>query len=141
MVFSSVRSLGGRALAPVMLAVFIVALSTPTSCGRASTTSGNVDIGLQLLTEKAVGLATVEITVRTPEGKPIDGAQLSLRGDMNHAGMVPVLVQPKPAGSGRYLAEDFRFTMGGDWILTVQATLPDGERVEQSFNVNGVAGR
>ena len=73
-----------------------------------------------------VGPITFDLTLWDADGQPIDGAApVSLRGDMSHAGMEPVLAEATGAGDGLYTA-DFEWTMAGDWTVTVEATLPDG---------------
>ena len=59
---------------------------------------------------------------------------------MSHAGMQPVSGEAQEQGSGDYIVEGFQFTMGGDWILTVRATLPDGTQVQKNVQIDGVAG-
>jgi hypothetical protein len=59
---------------------------------------------------------------------------------MSHAGMQPVEAPAVHDGNGRYVAKNFPFTMAGDWILTVEATLPTGERAEHRFDLKGVSG-
>ena len=98
-------------------------------------------VELNLLTEKAIGPATFEVLLRTPDGKPLDGAEVTVRGDMNHAGMKPVLAATRGEGAGRYVTEDFKFTMGGDWILTAEVVLPGGEKVAHTVDISGVARR
>jgi hypothetical protein len=49
---------------------------------------------------------------------------------MSHAGMVPVVDTAVAEDPGRYGISGFEFTMAGDWILTVEATLPDGRRAQ-----------
>jgi hypothetical protein len=56
---------------------------------------------------------------------------------MTHAGMVPVFADAEDVGSGLYQAE-LEFTMGGDWVIIVTVTLPDGSSLEEQFDVPGV---
>ena len=73
-----------------------------------------------------VGPISFDLTLWDADGQPIDDANLvSLRGDMSHAGMEPVLAEATGAGDGLYTA-DFEWTMAGDWTVTIEATLPDG---------------
>ncbi|MCL4532478.1 MAG: FixH family protein [Actinobacteria bacterium] len=118
--------------------VFAALALGSTGCGRAASGSANLEIDLQVVSEKAVGPATVEVTVRTAEGQPIDDARALVRGDMTHA-MPPVLSEAKRVGAGRYATEDFRFTMAGDWVITAEVTLANGEKVERTLKVSGVA--
>ena len=74
-----------------------------------------------------------DIALADAAGAPIEGAAVAVRGDMNHAGMVPVEATAVEVGDGLYRA-DFEWTMAGDWIVTVTATLPDGRIKTQSFD-------
>lgn len=85
-----------------------------------------------------VGSARLDLTVASPDGKPITGAKLQIRGDMSHAGMQPVLADLTDQGNGHYAADGFHFTMAGDWILTVSGSLPDGTPVKKTFTISGV---
>lgn len=69
--------------------------------------------------------------------KPLSGARVRLEGNMTHAGMTPVFADAAEDGPGRYRAT-LDFTMGGDWVVTVRAALPDGRKVERQFDVKGV---
>ncbi len=81
-----------------------------------------------------VGPITFSLTLWDADGQPIDGATpVSLRGDMSHAGMEPVLADATGAGDGLYTA-DFEWTMAGDWTVTVEATLPDGRLKIATFS-------
>lgn len=76
----------------------------------------------------------VIVTVSGADGAPIEDARLTIRGDMTHAGMVPVTVAVSEGIGGTYTVP-FDWTMAGDWILTVEAELPDGRVVRRSFEV------
>jgi hypothetical protein len=93
------------------------------------------DPGLSLVlaispTPPGVGPARLLITLRDTAGGPIEGARIEVEGNMSHAGMVPVLDTAQGQEPGRYTVPEFRFTMAGDWILIVRATLPDGRKTE-----------
>jgi copper(I)-binding protein len=65
----------------------------------------------------------LSVTVSDADGAPVTDAQVSLEGNMNHAGMAPVLVAPVSddadgTADGLYVLP-FEFTMLGDWIMTV----------------------
>lgn len=77
-------------------------------------------------TPPVVGPNRVALTLRDGEGDPVEGASVRLEGTMTHAGMTPVFGDAVGRGEGRYIIEDFGFTMGGDWILRVHVTLADG---------------
>lgn len=81
----------------------------------------------------AVGEATLVVSLRDENGDPINGAEIDIRGDMNHAGMEPVLREVSESENGDYMIP-FEWTMGGDWFIVVTATLPDGTVVERQFD-------
>jgi hypothetical protein len=83
------------------------------------------------------GPATVTVTLSDADGRSIDGAAVKLEGNMNHAGMVPVMAEATEVSPGRYEAS-LEFTMGGDWFILVQATLADGRTLERQIDVPGV---
>jgi hypothetical protein len=85
-----------------------------------------------------VGSSRLTITLTDAQGAPIEGARLQIKGDMTHAGMQPVLAEVEEGTGGRYEVP-FEWTMGGDWILTVSAALPDGRSTTREFNltING----
>jgi len=126
-------------VATILLAV--APILGPVGCRGATVNAGGADIQIEVVSEKEVGPATVEVAVRSAQGNPVDGAMVTVRGDMNHAGMKPVLSKASHLGGGLYRTEDFRFTMGGDWIITAEVTLPDGQRLERTINVSGVRSR
>jgi len=66
--------------------------------------------------------------------RPVDTATLQIRGDMTHAGMLPIEATATAGEDGVYRTP-IRWTMAGEWIITVEATLSDGRRATQSFNV------
>lgn len=82
------------------------------------------------------------VVTLTSEGDraPVTGARVRLEGNMTHPGMVPIFAYAAEAGPGRYEAP-LELTMGGDWILTVTATLTDGARVRRRVDLPGVASR
>ncbi|HEV7682040.1 MAG TPA: FixH family protein [Pyrinomonadaceae bacterium] len=84
-----------------------------------------------------LGPATITLRVIDLSGHAVTGARITLEGNMSHAGMAPVFAEAKELGSGRYQAH-LEFTMGGDWIVLVHLTMPDGRKSEQQFDVKGV---
>ncbi|HVT92393.1 MAG TPA: FixH family protein [Bryobacteraceae bacterium] len=87
-----------------------------------------------------VGPASIALTLATQSGAPVSGASVKIEGDMTHPGMGPVFAQAEAAGPGKY-AGTLDFTMPGDWVVSVQASLPGGARFERRINVRGVAPR
>jgi hypothetical protein len=84
-----------------------------------------------------VGDDQLYVHVTDSAGSPLPLAQLSLRGDMSHAGMEPVVTSyeaPEPDDTGTYVIP-FNWTMGGDWTLTVEATLQDGTTISEQVDL------
>jgi hypothetical protein len=97
--------------------------------------AAGVQMSLEIVNLPAtVGETTLQITLRDADGAPIDNAQLDIRGDMNEAGMLPVLRDASESINGVYRVP-FEWTMTGDWFVIVTATLPDGITVEQQFDL------
>ena len=80
-----------------------------------------------------IGTGTLTVVV-THAGQPISGAQVDVRGNMNMAGMAPILGSGKSDAQGE-ISLPFKWSMGGDWTVTVMATLADKSQVSQDFNV------
>jgi len=81
----------------------------------------------------AVGTATLTVIV-TKQSQPLAGVSLAVRGDMTHAGMAPVIANAKTDAQGK-IDIPFKWSMSGDWIVTVTVTLADNSQVSQDFNV------
>lgn len=115
------------------LAIFLAA------CRGGGTNTADVRVDLALVpATPAVGPAVVIVQLADRGGTPISGAAVRVVGDMTHGGMAPVTASARPEAAGRYVAEDFAFTMSGDWVLTVQATLPDGRGISRAFDIKGI---
>jgi hypothetical protein len=120
-----------------IIAVALVLLVV--GCGRIQSDSPSeaADITVEFSpqpAEPAVGPAQLLITVTDRNGQPIEAATLDIEGNMTHAGMTPVFAQVT-GGEGSQYVVPFEWTMGGDWIVTVEVTLPDGQVVTRQFPV------
>jgi hypothetical protein len=85
-----------------------------------------------------VGPVTITLKLTDLPGKPISGADIKLEGNMSHAGMVPVFATATEIGAGSYRA-NIELSMAGDWNILVHLTLPDGRKLDQQFEIKGVA--
>ena len=56
---------------------------------------------------------------------------------MSHAGMTPVFGTAQEVEAGHYQGT-LHFTMAGDWVILVKATLPNHHTVERQVAVNNV---
>lgn len=107
-----------------------------TACGQQSAamiSPVDVDITLQVEPEPlSVGETTLVITLTDSSGSHVDGAKLQVHGDMDHAGMTAVNREANESTNGIYRVP-FEWTMGGGWIVTVTAQLPDGSEISKTF--------
>lgn len=79
------------------------------------------------------GDAVVTISLLDTAGVPVTDAAVEIRGDMSHAGMMPVSGTGEHTENGVY-AVPIRWTMAGDWNVTVIVTLADGTVIEKTFD-------
>lgn len=127
--------------ASFMLMLVLVVIALLAACGRIQQGAAQEDdgtVGIELEVQPApprVGPATLIISLADQQGQPIKEATLAVEGNMTHAGMVPVMATVTAGEEGRYTVP-FEWSMGGDWIVTVQAALADGRSVTRDFNVS-----
>jgi hypothetical protein len=127
-----------------LLIALIVLLATLAGCQRASQQAASdqaPEIAAVLAIDPdpaVVGPTNIRVTLADASGGPVDGASVSLQGDMSHAGMQPVLAEASGAANGVYEAQ-WMWTMAGDWFVTVTAALPDGRTLVRRFDLT-VAG-
>lgn len=117
--------------------LFLLVLAA-AGCARTSSepATAGPDIALTYLPDPAVvGEAKLLVTLTDMAGQPIEDAAVHVKGDMNHAGMVPVLAEAT-SGPGGVYELPFRWTMSGSWIVTVEAALADGTAVSRRFDVS-----
>ena len=126
-----------RLLAMVMMLVLFV-----SGCRQQNTTAPeDLDLNIDMQVEPAepvVGDAQLVISITDGEGNPVNDAALNVRGDMDHAGMTPVLAEIEGGTDGVYTVP-FEWTMAGDWIVEVIVDLGDDQTVTETFNLT-VAG-
>jgi hypothetical protein len=129
-----------KLLPTVCWVILVVALSGfITACGRfqqnGTEDTANITVDMVMEPEQpAVGPARLVFTLTDQAGQAIDNAVLKVEGNMTHAGMVPVSGEAIPDGKGRYVVP-FEWTMGGDWLLTIEITLADSTVVSREFPV------
>lgn len=121
-----------------MLILALLLLLLP-ACGRAeqgrfgSGSNTPAGIAVEIVVEPEYRLdeaATVVVTL-SEAGEPLSGATVALEGNMNHAGMAPLLVDATERAPGEYAAT-LDWSMGGEWLVTARATLPDGRDVSRT---------
>ncbi len=123
--------LGGRCTAIVVTALISLLLAScrPPEDRLASTGDASLVLTVTLVDEPALGPAPLVVTLTEAGGEPVTDAEIEVIGDMTHAGMQPVIREAVQEEAGTYRADDFTFTMAGDWIITVTAKTNDGRRV------------
>ena len=84
-----------------------------------------------------VGPAILELRLLDAGGRPVSGAQLRIEAQMSHPGMAPLVTTASEREKGRYEAT-LQFAMGGDWILVIGGSLPNGEAVHYRIDVPNV---
>lgn len=122
----------------VLVSALLVACKPPPD-RTASQGDGSVLMEAEFTQTPAIGPAPLVVRLTDPAGDPIEGASIRVEGDMTHAGMQPVQVTAEGVGDGVYRADDMRFNMAGDWIITITATV-DGKRSSTALFVT-VPGR
>jgi hypothetical protein len=94
-----------------------------------------VKIDLQMSPQPpTVGDGTLVIRVIDQAGTPIRDARIEVRGDMTHAGMAPVSAIAQGTVDDEYRIP-FRWTMAGDWVVSVNVALSSGETIKKTFDV------
>lgn len=129
------KCMRAKTFQPVIILLFI--LAGGVSCTRVSQrqeTFLNIEL-VGPLFPPSVGPGQVVVRVSDPDGNLVDDARVTIRGDMTHAGMVPVLATADFEGSGTYRAIT-EWTMAGDWTLSVATTLADGRVSQQTFDLS-----
>jgi hypothetical protein len=126
---------------PALLGVVLCANFFQSGCHKTSEKPPDIGFEHQIApTPPRTGPATVTLKLADSAGKPIDGARINLEGNMSHPGMRPVFSEARELESGRYQAT-LEFTMGGDWVILVHITLPDGRKLQRQIDVKGVQSR
>ena len=95
----------------VLMIVFIVACA-PTPTPTEAETAVTVDLVMDSAS-LIVGETNLLVSVVDAEGKPVEGATVNVIGNMNHAGMVPVVVENITAFTDGNYVVPFEWTMGG----------------------------
>lgn len=124
------------------LTMFLASCREPSQAGDAAPSgagagdAGGIATRIEVVGEARVGAAPLQVFL-LEEGEGIGEAAVDVTGTMTHAGMEPVVRTASEVEPGLYRADDFEFTMAGDWILLADATLPDGRtaRAETAVTV------
>jgi hypothetical protein len=132
---SPTSHLDGRVIARLTLVLLLVALVP--SCHRSGSNSGFTFKSTVSPHPPRVGAVTIDVEPLDAKGQPVSGAHVELEGNMSHAGMSPVIGVTREIDPGKYRGT-LPLTMAGDWIVLVNVTLANGERVQHQIELNGV---
>lgn len=122
----------------MLLLGFAFLILLASGCARVSQQANTADVVITLTAvpfPAHIGQTRLVIQVNGKDGQPIDDAHLSIKGDMTHAGMVPVLAEVDGGQNGVYEVP-FEWTMAGDWVVSVSLQLPDGSTAQQRFDIS-----
>ena len=118
---------------PLQFILRFTILLIVAACRQQTFSAENIQFQVAV-SEQRVGETTLTVKITDNDGNLIENpGLLSLRGDMNHAGMAPVFAEAAESVDGVF-AVPFEWTMGGSWILEVSLTLENGEVHRQSFH-------
>jgi hypothetical protein len=115
----------------------ILCLGLLAACGRVDRQGGgaaNIEL-MGPLVPPPVGAGRILLRITDKAGAPIEDARLIVRGDMSHAGMVPIVGTADRGEDGLYMIP-VEWTMAGDWIITAEATLSDNSLVSRQFELS-----
>lgn len=119
----------------VCLIVFLIGAGCQPATDESSTLAMDWTVTPNPPTAGPVLLA-LKLTDRD-SGQPLPGATVGITGDMTHPGMKPVFAAAREVAPGRYEAL-VELTMAGDWVISIDARLPDGRGFERQFELRGV---
>lgn len=114
-----------------------------SGCARASRQTSPELIQINLTTvpyPPILGKSRLVIQISDHEGTAVNDARLDIKGDMTHAGMVPILAQSEEGGEDGFYNIPIEWTMGGDWVINVKALLPDGQTASEQFELRVTQG-
>lgn len=118
-----------------ILLIFLVGISV--GCAK-SVWQHSIVVSDEQITPQPPHTGPITVNFKLADAsKPLIGAHITLEGDMTHAGMAPVFGDAHERSPGQYQGQ-VTVSMGGDWVVLMHITLPDGKKVEEQMNVPGV---
>lgn len=116
-------------------------LLATSACGSNNSSDGETTDLQIMVMAPAEGLdaESLVVAVLDQAGEPVSDAKVGIEGNMNHAGMVPVMAAPVSddadgAADGHYQLP-FSFSMLGDWILTITVEQADGSTITKNIEL------
>ncbi len=118
---------------PLRLCLLATLLLLGAACRQEQKLAASEVVLDMAVSDLLVGDTTLTIRASDKQGKPLaEPGTLSLRGDMDHAGMTPVLAEADTAVEGVFTVP-FEWTMGGSWTVEASLGLSADEVVRQVF--------
>lgn len=120
-----------------LFVLLLVTGLTVIGCSRVSQEAAQQPLQIELiepLFPPGIGTYTMNIRLFDENNNPVNDAQIAIKADMTHAGMIPILANATDGDKGLYKVP-IEWTMGGDWVIIIQATLPDGTIAEETFPI------
>ena len=112
--------------------LLIIAMFLVAACRQRGFTATDIQFEMSV-SELIVGETTLLVSIKDEDGNFIQNpGRLSIRGDMDHAGMAPVFARADAPTDGVFTLP-FEWTMGGGWIVEASLTLESGEIVKETF--------
>lgn len=133
-----------RRLACLMALLLAVGVLTACAAGAPADTAvdapvtaanGADTLSMALLPPEEQHGGSLAVRVVDGDGAPVTDASVRLEGDMNHAGMIPVISEPVEHEADGIYRVPFEFTMLGDWIISVFVTTADGVEHETQIEL------
>lgn len=120
------------------IAASLVIAIYAAGCGADEAPSEDVRVSWQIRPEPArAGSTTVTVALRDSSGAPIQNAGVEIEATMTHPGMRPEMSAAEEIEPGLY-ESNLNLTMGGDWMLILNAELPDGRTLQRQNELRGV---
>lgn len=130
------HKLGLRSTGAVLLLLLV--LGSGLGCQSSTDTEPDIQLSWDIDPDPPrVGVSTIEVELQDSTRQPVEGARVTLEGNMSHPGMQPVIAQATELKPGTYSAE-MDITMAGDWFILVTSELKDSTEVEHQINLPGV---
>lgn len=129
--------------ASTTVAIVLAIFASTGAAGCAGTEERGADIAVDWTVDPApaaIGTTQVAVVLADSLGRPLEDADVVFEGTMTHPGMQPVLAAARESSPGRYEAA-LDLTMAGDWVLLLEATLPDGTTIHRRHELLGVRAR
>jgi hypothetical protein len=118
----------------LLLCLALISCQPPEDWSATSSSDSGVQVRIETVTAPTLGRSPIVVRV-SEGGKPVNVAAVEITGDMTHAGMIPVIRRATAIETGLYRADTFEFTMAGDWVVTADIDLINGNEVKGKVEI------